>query len=131
MEFFLTRISIFIAETDWASAGAQFELGHHNARQLAFMLGVSPQTFGRQMKKRGLLKGARVAETQVEHIAELDRKAKLQLDQRIKNFKGHLERAQDLALVMGNLVDALLAADQDGDIKLSTAAMAAVAAARK
>lgn len=98
-----------ITEEQWDKAVASYELGFRNGAQIARDLGVSPATVSREFKRRGARKGCRVGEVVAELVAKLDAEA--------KERQGEAEaRAAAISALAGELVDAVFAADQAGDL---------------
>jgi IS30 family transposase len=98
-----------ITEEQWDEAVASYELGYENGAQIARKLGVSPATVCREFKRRGARKGCRVGEVVAELVARLDAEA--------EERRALVEaRAAAINALAGQLVDAVFAADQAGDL---------------
>ena len=98
-----------ITEEQWNEAVGSYELGYQNGAQIARELGVSPATVCREFKRRGVRKGSRVGEVVAELVAKLDAEA--------KERQAEAEaKAAAISALAGQLVDAIFAADQAGDL---------------
>ena len=103
---------ISITKEQWDEATASYELGYQNGAQIARELGVSPATVCREFKRRGARKGCRVGEVVAELVAKLDAEA--------KERRALAEaRAAAISALAGELVDAVFAADQAGDLTMA------------
>jgi IS30 family transposase len=101
-----------ITKEQWIEAVASYELGYQNGAQIARELGVSPATVSREFKRRGAHKGCRVGEVVAELVAKLDAEA--------KDRQAVAEaRAAAINALAGELVNAVFAADQAGDLTLA------------
>ncbi len=129
MELLLTRISQSIAEDDWIKAGEMFELGQKNARQLALLLGLSPQTFARQMERRGYRRCARINEVISEGNAYYSQRAKLRSERQTANSALALRRVLASRAVLDVMIQALMDAERSGDVALASPIVDAAAVA--
>ena len=98
-----------ITGEQWDEAVTSYELGYQNGAQIARQLGVSPATVCREFKRRGARKGCRVGEVVAELVAKLDAEAKE------KQAEAEAKAAAINALA-SQLIDAVFAADEAGDI---------------
>lgn len=105
-----------ITEEQWAEAAAAYELGYKHAAHLARELGVSPATVSREFKRRGCVKACRVAEAVAEIEAKLDAEAKLKTKAKAA---ADAERAKVLNALVGELMDAIVAAQQAGNLTMA------------
>jgi IS30 family transposase len=101
-----------VTKEQWDEAAASYELGYQNGAQIARELGVSPATVCREFKRRGSRKGSRVGEVVAELVAKLEAEA------RERQAKAEAKAAAINALA-SELVDAVFAADQAGDITMA------------
>lgn len=101
-----------ITKEQWDEAAASYELGYQNGAQIARELGVSPATVCREFKRRGARKGCRVGEVVAELVARLDAEA--------KERQAHAEeKAAAISALASQLVDAVFAANQAGDLTMA------------
>lgn len=63
---------ISVTKEQWDEAAAEYELGTKHAAQIARDLRISPATVSREFKRRGCVKGCRVAEAVAAVLARLD-----------------------------------------------------------
>lgn len=105
-----------ITEKQWKHAADAYELGTKIGRQLAAELGVSPSTVSRELKRRGCIKGCRVAETQVGLEKQLQEKARRRAVIESVREKAALERSAVIDELMDDLVKTLIAADKAGTL---------------
>lgn len=108
-----------ISEQTWNAQAALYELGFKHGNQIARELGVSPQTVSRQMKRRGVVKGSRVNETIKDLEAALDRKARCAALMELSDSQRRRRVVEANLEAVGQMVDALLEADQQGDLTLA------------
>jgi hypothetical protein len=108
-----------ITKEQWDEAVASYELGHQNGAQIARKLSVSPATVCREFKRRGARKGCRVGEVVAELVAKLDAEAKER--QAIAEAK-----ADAISALAAQLVDAIFAADEAGDLTRANADIARI-----
>ena len=108
-----------VSEEAWRREADLFELGCKHANQIACDLGVSPQTVGREMKRRGAVKAARVKETVERLEAALDRKACSQALRRVSESRRKLETFEANTQAIGFMIAALFEADRLGDLTLA------------
>lgn len=101
-----------ISQAQWDEATASYELGYQNGAQIARELGVSPATVCREFKRRGARKGCRVGEVVADLVAKLDGEAKER--QAVADA-----RAAAISALAGELVEAVFAADQAGDLTMA------------
>jgi IS30 family transposase len=108
-----------IKKEQWDEATASYELGYQNGAQIARQLGVSPATVCREFKRRGARKGCRVGEVVAELVAKLDAEA--------REREAIAEaRAAAISALAGELVDAVFAADQAGDLTMANREIARI-----
>jgi IS30 family transposase len=101
-----------ITKEQWDEAAAIYELGYQHAAQIARELGVSAATVSREFKRRGCVKACRVGEV----IAELEAK----LDAEAKERQAEAEaKAAAINALAGELIDAVFAADQAGNLTMA------------
>ncbi len=105
-----------IAREQWDAAAADYELGYKHAAQIARELEVSAATISREFKRRGCVKACRVAETIADIEAKLDTEARLKA--RAKAV-ADAERATALNSLVGELMDAITAANQAGNLTMA------------
>jgi IS30 family transposase len=103
---------VTVTEEQWDEAVACYELGYQNGAQIARELGVSAATVCREFKRRGARKGCRVGEVVAELVAKLDAEAK-------ERQAAAEARAAAISALAGELVDAVFAADQAGDLTMA------------
>ena len=114
---------ITITKEQWDAAAADYELGHKHAAQIARELEVSPATVSREFKRRGCVKAGRIAETIAAIEARLDAEAKLKAQAKAA---ADAERAKALDNLVGELMDALMAADQSGNLSMANPEIARI-----
>lgn len=108
-----------ITREQWDEAVASYELGYQNGAQIARELGVSPATVCREFKRRGARKGCRVGEVVAELVAKLDAEA--------KERQALVEaRSAAISALAGELIDAVFAADQAGDLTMANREIARI-----
>lgn len=107
---------ISVTKEQWNEAAATYELGYKHAAQIARELGVSAATVSREFNRRGCVKACRVAETIADIEAKLDAEAKLKA--RAKAV-ADAERAKALNSLVGELMDAIMAADRAGSLTMA------------
>jgi DNA-binding Lrp family transcriptional regulator len=91
----------------WDYCADLYEVGYKNGRQIAALLGVSPQTVMREMKKRGVTKGLRAYESVRALEAELDhRKLEREREDNAEWFR-NWDRFEALTKAIGVMVAAL------------------------
>ena len=105
-----------ITKEQWDEAAAAYELGYKHGAQIARELGVSPATVTREFKRRGCVKACRVAEAVAEIEAKLDAEAKLKARAKAA---ADAERAKALNRLVGELMDAIVAADAAGNLTMA------------
>jgi DNA-binding MurR/RpiR family transcriptional regulator len=105
-----------ITKEQWDKAADDYELGWKNGAQLARELGVSPATVSREFKRRGCRKACRVAEVVAELEARLDAEAKLKARAKAA---ADAERAKALNSLVGELMDAIMAANRTGNLTMA------------
>jgi IS30 family transposase len=105
-----------VAKEQWDEAAAAYELGYKHAAQISRELGVSPATVSREFKRRGCVKACRVAETIADIEAKLDAEAKLKARAKAA---ADAERAKALNSLVGELMDAIMAADRAGSLTMA------------
>jgi IS30 family transposase len=110
---------ISITKEQWDEATASYELGYQNGAQIARELGVSPATVSREFKRRGARKGCRVVEVVAELVARLDADAE---ERRVLAEA----RAATINALAGQLVDAVFAADEAGDLTIANREIARI-----
>lgn len=104
----------------WDRQADLYELGEKHGNEIAMELGVSPQTVSREMKKRGAVKGSRVAETVCELEAFLDEKAeRAALMEKARAAQAQHKRAA-AEQVIDSMINAVIAADMAGDMCLAS-----------
>lgn len=116
-KYTMTRKCV-VSNKQWEDAANRFELGLRNGNELARDLGVSPQTVMREMKRRGARKGSRVHEALGELNALIDRKQRLAARRRAELERMAEEHAESTLALVGQMVAAILKADQLGDLGL-------------
>ena len=107
---------ISVTNDQWDAAAADYEIGHKHAAQIAEELGVSAATVSREFKRRGCVKGSRVGEFTAALEARLDAEAEQKA--RAKAI-ADAERAKTLDSLVGELMDALVTADQAGSVTMA------------
>ena len=107
----------------WNEAAAAYELGHKHAAQIARELGVSAATVSREFKRRGCVKACRVGEFIADLEVRLDAEAKLKAQAKAA---ADAERAKALDNLVGELMDALMAADQAGNLSMANPEIARI-----
>jgi IS30 family transposase len=107
---------ISITKEQWDEAAASYELGYSNGAQIARQLGVSPATVSREFKRRGCVKASRVGEVVAELVAKLDAEAKEKA--RLREAEA-TARAAAMDALVGELMDAIIAADAAGDLTMA------------
>ncbi|MCH8615906.1 helix-turn-helix domain-containing protein [Sphingomonas sp. SM33] len=115
-----------ITEKKWLKAVDAYELGHRNGSQLARELGVSPATVSRELKRRGALKGRRVAETLVELEVSLTTKARQRARERSLKEIVALERVALLNVMIEDMVKSVLTAGGAEELALAASKVAEV-----
>src|SRR5437870_282239 len=105
-----------ITKEQWDEAAASYELGYSNGAQIARELGVSPATVSREFKRRGCVKASRVAEVVAELVAKLDAEAKEKARRREAEAA---VRVAAMDALVGELMDAITAADAAGDLTMA------------
>lgn len=114
---------IAVTTEQWDEAAASYELGYSNGAQIARELGVSPATVSREFKRRGCVKASRIAEFVADLEARLDAEAKLKAQAKAA---ADAERAKALDNLVGELMDALMAADQAGNLSMANPEIARI-----
>jgi len=107
---------IAVTKKQWDEAAATYELGHKHAAQIARELGVSAATVSREFKRRGCVKASRVAETITDLEARLDAEAKQKARAKAA---ADAERAKALDSLVGELMDAITAANRAGSLTMA------------
>ena len=105
-----------ITKEQWDEAAASYELGYSSGAQIARELGVSPATVSREFKRRGCVKASRIAE----FVAELE--TKLDAEAREKARRQQAEataRADTMDALVGELMDAIMRANQEGNLSMA------------
>jgi hypothetical protein len=102
----------------WDLMVIQFELGTMSGSKIARELGVSPQTVMREMRKRGAIKGSRIHEATIALNAEIDRRQLERLRRDREVWDRNYAIAKSLTDAVGDMMYALVAADEMGDITL-------------
>jgi len=105
-----------ITDEQWLEAAEAYELGFKRAYEIATELGASPSTVSREFKRRACRKGCRAAETVIELEAELDRKARARAVAEEANENAAWERTAAMDRMIEEMMRALLAADQAGNL---------------
>ena len=108
-----------IPEEVWDEQGRLYALGLKHGNEIARDLRVSPQTVSREMKRRGIVKASRVGETVKNLEALLDHKAMVRTRMEIMDSKHRRQASEALTKQVGNMVAALVAASENGDITLA------------
>jgi IS30 family transposase len=107
----------------WDSMTMQLELGLLHASDIAVALGVSPQTVGREMRKRGARKGSRAHESIRPLTEALDRNDAQQKLLEISQSR-HVCRMAELNLeAVRDLMQAVFEAERMGNIQLAQPAI--------
>jgi hypothetical protein len=114
---------VTVTEVRWNEAVASYELGYQSGAQIARELDVSPATVCREFKRRGARKGCRVGEVVAELVANLDAEAKEKA--RLREAEA-VARAAVMDALVGELMDALTAADQAGDLTMANPKIARI-----
>lgn len=105
-----------ITKEQWDEAAASYELGYSNGAQIARELGVSPATVSREFKRRGCVKASRVGEVVAELVAKLDAEAK----EKARRLEAEATaRAAAMDALVGELMDAIAAADKAGNLTMA------------
>jgi hypothetical protein len=105
-----------ISAEQWDWAINLFELGHMNGRQIADDLGVSPQTLMREMRRREAVYGSRVEEAIAPLNACIDEKQRLEALRRAEADRKAIDRAAATTALLDEMMKAILAADQRGEL---------------
>lgn len=105
-----------VNEAAWDEQLALYELGFKHGNEIAVTLGVSPSTVSRQLRLRGAVKGSRATETIKNLEALLDHKAMVRTRMKIMESQRRRQAAAALTEQVGNMVAALVAASESGDI---------------
>ena len=108
-----------IVEAEWEEQIALYELGFINVNEIAMALGVAPSTVSRQMRSRGILKGARVKETVADLQAALERKARCAALLDLSDSQRRRRVVEANLEAVGKMVAALLEADRQGDLSMA------------
>ena len=116
----------FVTEKEWLKAVDAYELGRRNGSQLARELGVSPTTVSRELKRRGALKGRRVAETLVELEVSLNTKARQRARERSSKETAALERVALINAMIEDMVKSVLTAGGADELALAASKVAEV-----
>ncbi|MCL6740564.1 helix-turn-helix domain-containing protein [Sphingomonas sp. RB56-2] len=112
-----------ITKEQWDEAAASYELGYRNGAQIARELGVSPATVSREFKRRGCVKASRIAE----FVADLEARLDAEAEQKAQaKAAADAERAKALDHLVGELMDALMAADQAGNLSMANPEIARI-----
>lgn len=114
---------IAISQQVWDEQAALYELGFKNGAQIARELRVSPQTVYRQMKRRGAVKGSSANQSIQDVGVRLDRKARCAALMELSDSQRRRMVAQANIEAVGQMVTALLEADQQGDLALAAPAI--------
>lgn len=112
-----------VTKEQWDEGAASYELGYKHAAQIARELGVSAATVSREFKRRGCAKACRVAETIADLEARLDAEAERKA--RAKAV-ADAERAKALDSLVGELMDALVKANQAGNLTMANPEIARI-----
>lgn len=105
-----------VSEQQWDQAAADYELGHKHAAQIARELGVSPATVSREFKRRGCVKARRVAE----FVADLEARLDVEAERKARaKAAADAERAEALDSLVGDLMDAIMKANQTGNLSMA------------
>lgn len=105
-----------ITEEQWQRAADAYERGTKHGVQIATELGVSPATVSREFKRRGCVKGSRVAEVLAPLEAELDAKARREAPRRRAEEAAAMKRLAAINTLVGDLVKSLIAAERGGNL---------------
>lgn len=112
-----------VSDREWTKQVEVFERGLKHANAIARELGVSPQTVSREMKDRGAVKGSRVGEYIIELNEKLDGeardRAKLKAEKEKIEFARWLQISQSYTNRLDGMLDALMVADEAGDLALA------------
>ena len=105
-----------VTKEQWDQAAADYELGHKHAAQIARELGVSPATVSREFKRRGCVKACRVAE----FVADLEARLDVEAERKARaKAAADAERAKALDSLVGELMDAIVKANQLGNLSMA------------
>jgi IS30 family transposase len=105
-----------ITKEQWAEAATDYELGHKHGAQIARELGVSPATVSREFKRRGCVKACRVGE----FVADLEVRLNVEAERKARaKAAADAERAKALDSLVGELMDAITAANQAGNLSMA------------
>lgn len=105
-----------ITDEQWIEAAEAYELGYKRAYEVAAELGISPSTVSREFKRRGCRKGCRAAETVIALQAELDARALARAAADEARENAAWERTATMDRMIMEMMRALLAADQAGNL---------------
>jgi hypothetical protein len=105
-----------ITEEQWKRAADDYERGTKHGVPNAAELAVSPATVSREFKRRGCVKGRRVAELMAPLEAELDRRARRRAIVRRAQEKAAAQRAAANDRLIDEMMRALVAAAKAGDL---------------
>lgn len=112
-----------ITKERWDEAAASYELGLRNGAQIARELGVSPATVSREFKRRGCVKASRIAE----FVADLEARLDAEAEQKAQaKAAADADRAKALNHLVGELMDALMAANQAGNLSMANPEIARI-----
>ena len=112
-----------ISKEQWDEAAASYELGYSNGAQIARRLGVSPATVSREFKRRGCVKASRISEFVAELEAKLDAEAKEKFRRQQADATA---RAAAMDAIVGELMDAIMKADQAGNLSMANPEIARI-----
>ena len=112
-----------ITKEQWDEAAASYELGYSNGAQIARELGVSPATVSREFKRRGCVKASRIAE----FVADLEARLDAEAEQKAQaKAAADAERAKALDHLVGELMDAIMKANQAGKLTMANPEIARI-----
>jgi IS30 family transposase len=112
-----------VTKEQWDQAAADYELGHKHAAQIARELDVSPATVSREFKRRGCVKACRVAE----FVADLEARLDVEAERKARaKAAADAERAKALDSLVGELMDAITAANRAGSVTMANPEIARI-----
>lgn len=107
-----------IEDTEWERQARLFELGCKHATEIAADLGVSPQTVSREMKRRGVRKGALVGKSVESLNRYLDRKAAHRKHMELTEAQRRTKAQESTTALLAAMMQSLVLAEQAGDLSL-------------
>lgn len=109
-----------ITEEQWKRAADAYERGTKHGAQIARELGVSKATVSRELKRRGCVKGSRVADVIAPLEAELSRQRRLRALMQTPEEEAAASRLAELNRLVDDMMRTIIAAAKAGDISKAT-----------